>query len=271
MPPTSSESPLATPLPWDLVSEDYAAETVPTFEHYARRALQLVAPAPGSRIVDVACGPGTLTTLAARDGHRVEALDFSPRMVKLLEQQIAAGLANVTVRVGDGQALPYGDGEFAAGFAMFALMFFPERARGLRELRRVLAPGARAAISSWLPMDESPVLSAVFRAVRDAVPQSPGAPQFPLSTIDSCRSEMSASFANVEVHSVSHTTAYPSARELWQVMARTMAPIALLRERVGPARWRELDATIADSTERSLGRGSVELTATALITVGTAA
>jgi SAM-dependent methyltransferase len=267
----SSESPLATPLPWDLVSADYDAETVPMFENHARCALQLVAAPRGSRIVDVACGPGTLAGLAARDGHRVEALDFSPKMVARLEQKIAAGLSGITVQIGDGQALPYGDGEFAAGFSMFGLIFFPDRARGFRELRRVLAPGARAAVASWAQLDTVPAFAAVFGALREALPQAAGSPQFPLATSDSCRAEMAASFANVEVHAVPHTTVFPDARALWQHLARTMAPIALVRERVGPERWPELDAKIGDAVVRSLGEATAELTPTALITVGTAA
>jgi len=39
--------------------------------------LRLAAPPAGSRIVDVACGPGTLSLLAAERGHSVDALDFS--------------------------------------------------------------------------------------------------------------------------------------------------------------------------------------------------
>jgi hypothetical protein len=50
-----------------------------------------------------------------------------------------------------------------------------------------------------------------------------------------------------------------------------MAPIALVRERVGPERWPELDAKIGDAVVRSLGEATAELTPTALITVGTAA
>jgi len=49
------------------------------FEVFAREALRLAAPPPGGRLVDVACGPGTVSVLAAQADHRVDALDFSPR------------------------------------------------------------------------------------------------------------------------------------------------------------------------------------------------
>jgi len=48
-----------------------------------------------------------------------------------------AGL-DVESLVGDGMALPLADGAFDVAFSMFGLMFFPDRPRGFRELRRVL-------------------------------------------------------------------------------------------------------------------------------------
>ena len=96
-------------------------------------------PAPGSRIVDVACGPGTLSVLAAQAGHQLDALDFSrPMITKLTERMMALGVRAIKSHVGDGQALPFPDGTFDAGFSMFGLMFFPDRAKGFAELRRVL-------------------------------------------------------------------------------------------------------------------------------------
>src|SRR5436190_855542 len=128
-----SPSPLANPASWDLVSSAYAEEIVPVFEQYVRDALRLAAPPPGSRVVDVACGPGTLSFIAAQAGHPVDALDFSPQMIEKLEARKRATGAAITAVVGDGQALPYADATFGAAFSMFGLMFFPDRAAGFRE------------------------------------------------------------------------------------------------------------------------------------------
>jgi 2-polyprenyl-3-methyl-5-hydroxy-6-metoxy-1,4-benzoquinol methylase len=72
---------LATPMPWNLVASAYEAEVLPTFRHFAEEALRLAAPAAGSRVADVACGPGTLALIAARAGFTVDAIDFSPEMI----------------------------------------------------------------------------------------------------------------------------------------------------------------------------------------------
>jgi ubiquinone/menaquinone biosynthesis C-methylase UbiE len=271
-------NPMATPLPWDLVSSAYAAEIVPSFEAYARDALRLAAVPAGQPIVDVACGPGTLAFLAARLGHPVEALDFSPAMIERLEARKAAGGgASVTARVGDGQVLPFADGAFAGAFSMFGLMFFPDRAQGFRELRRVLRPGARAVVSSWQRLENNPILSAMFNALREEMGRvlgpnapKPGAQEMPLVDQDSCRAEMAEAFADVEVHSIAHTQTYESPAGIWNGIERTMAPIVLMRKNLGEERWAPLSAAAKSAIVAAVGDGPPSTTLPAWLTVGTA-
>ena len=61
-------SPLAQPLPWDLVSDAYEAEITPQFEAYAKKAIDLAQVPRNSRVVDIATGPGTLAMLASAAG-----------------------------------------------------------------------------------------------------------------------------------------------------------------------------------------------------------
>ena len=267
-------SPLATPLAWNLVAPAYAADVVPLFEVYARRALELAAPPAGGRVLDVACGPGTLSLIAAGAGHPVDAVDFSPEMIAALDARLAGeSAARVRPQVADGQALPFEDAAFAAAFSMFGLIFFPDRARGFAELRRVLAPGARAVVSSWTPLDGIPALAALFAAIGAELARllpggaPPEPPRFPLTSEDDCRREMGAAFARVEVHRVSHREDYTSPGDFWQQLARTMAPVVLMRQNLGEERWAELAAGV----ERSLTGGPVSTTMTALLSVGVAA
>ena len=105
------------------------------------RAIELANIPASARVIDVATGPGTVALALAPRVREVCALDFSSGMIEQLERESARrGLTNVRAVVGDGQSLPYADGAFSAGFSMFGLMFFPDRARGYRELARVLAP-----------------------------------------------------------------------------------------------------------------------------------
>jgi len=270
-------SPLATPMPWNLVAPAYTDELVPMFETWARDALAFAEVTPGARVVDVACGPGSLSVLAAQRGARVDALDFSPAMIEQLERRVTTlGLTGITPRVGDGQALPYETGTFAAGFSMFGLMFFPDRAKGFAELRRVLAPGGRAVISSWTRLEDVPAMAAMFGALRETMrtvlgpdaPQ-PGAQEMPLVTEDLCRAEMGAAFDKVEVRRIGYPRRYASAAAFWQQIERTNAPTVMMKKSMGEKFAVLADAALA-ALERVLGSGEVEVTMTALVSSGIA-
>lgn len=273
----SQGSPLSVPAPWDLVAPAYAEEVVPQFETFAREALRLVAASPGSRIIDVACGPCTLSVLAAQAGHPVDAIDFSRTMVERAADRIARhGISSIDLRVADGQALPFADATFDAGFSMFGLMFFPDRAKGFAELRRVLKPGAKALVSSWHPLDSIPVLAAMFGAIREAMAKAMGAApgageqrEMPLTTVDACRTEMSRSFADVEVHELSLTERAESPDALWESFTRTMAPIVLMKQNLGD-KFGVVDEAARAAIRSAIGSGPTELTMTAHLTVGTA-
>jgi hypothetical protein len=159
---------------------------------------------------------------------------------------------------------------------MFGLMFFPDRAKGFAELRRVLAPGARAVVSSWLPLEATPVLAAMFGALRESMakvlgPKAPltGNQEMPLTTEDACRSEMAAAFHDVNVHRVPHSQRYSSADAVWESLVRTMAPIALMKKSLGD-NWAPLEEAAREAIRKTIGAGEAEITMTAWLTVGTA-
>lgn len=266
-------SPLASPTPWDMVSAAYADEVVPMFERYSLDALRLADVASGQHVVDVATGPGTLAFQAAKLGARVSALDFSPAMIEQLHGRAARdGVDAIDARVGDGMALPFEDDAFDAGFSMFGLMFFPDRDRGFRELRRVVRKGGRVAVASWTPFDRVPLVGAVFAALRAEMPGLPfGQNKAPLGTIDEFREEMSAAgFSNVEVHEISHDLEAPSIEEYWAVTARTTAPLVMLKNKLGDEAWAKLADGILERLRAVVPAGPQRATLVANVGVGTA-
>jgi SAM-dependent methyltransferase len=266
-------SPLATPMAWDLLASAYQAEVAPTFQSFTEEALRLAAPRPGGRLADIACGPGTLALLAAGRGFEVDALDFSPEMIGLLERSAAErGVTGIRARLGDGQALPYPDRGHAAAFSLFGLMFFPDRARGFSELRRILRPGARAVVSSWQPMERSPVLAALFDALQQALPAGSGPPRAtpPLVTAEACRAEMGQSFGDVEVRPVSTGVSFPSIVALWASTERSMPPVVLTRSQLGEPTWASISARVRDTLTERLGTGPITLDLHAWLSVGSA-
>ncbi len=244
---TSAPSPLATPLVWNLVSTGYAEESFDQFAKYSADALRLAGVKAGERVLDVCAGPGSLVVQAAQLGSEVHGIDFAADMLRQLEQRVEKlGLRNVSAREGDGQALPHRDGEFDAAFSMFGLIFFPDRARGFRELWRVLKPGGRAVVSSWQPLLRVPTLVAVFQALAQELPNLPfGDGKGPLSDPEEFRAEMSAAgFSRVTVEERVHVEESPDIGEFWRVMRRSLAPLVLLEHKLGSATFEPVAAGI---------------------------
>ncbi len=267
--PYVTNSPLAFPEPWDLVADAYALELVPQFELYAKDALRLAQLPSNSRIVDVAAGPGTLSLLAAANGTRVSAIDFSPPMLERFRHRVATqGATGVEIHQGDGQALPFEDEGFDAAFSLFGLIFFPDRIKGMRELRRVIKPGAPALISSWMPF-EGPIVT-VMECLRAELPGVPfGKGKAPLGDPGEFAQEMqSAGFNEVEMHRVEHAMEFSSVDEFWQRVQRTTAPVALLIHKMGEAKWESMRINIREKLGRELGEGPVTSVGRALIGIG---
>jgi hypothetical protein len=81
---------------------------------------------------------------------------------------------------------------------------------------------------------------------------------------------MSAAFSRVEVHAVTHTKHYASTTAMWESIERTLAPLALLREKLGPERWAGARVKIHDALVRATGEGPQQLAMPAWLSVGVA-
>lgn len=273
---SSIASPLAMPEPWDLVAPEYVRELMPVFETFSREALSRAGVGRGSRVVDVAAGPGTLSLLAARMGARVTAVDFAPRMIAALRERAAAEGLEVEALVGDGTAMALPDRAFDAGFSMFGLMFFPDRPKGFRELHRVLVPGGRAAVSSWVPLERSPAMNVVYKNFAELMSAGGGggggAPRdgmMPLSDPETCQREMSAAgFVDVVVHEVTARAEYTSTAALVDAMVRSAAPVVLARKALGE-KWAAVEQALLGKVSAELGTGPQVGLFNAYLTVGT--
>lgn len=118
--------------------------------HYDRPAcLALLGAVAGRTVLDAACGPGLYAEALAARGANVIGFDQSPRMVKLAEERVQSG----RFRVHD-LADPLGwlaDESVDLVLFALALEYVDDRARALRELRRVLRPDGALVLSRQHP------------------------------------------------------------------------------------------------------------------------
>lgn len=234
---------LATNTPWDLVAEGYAEANMEFFTGFNAAAINLLRLSKTDRVLDVCCGPGTFARVAADKVASIDSLDFSENMIAILNQRIAEDdLSNVTALVGDGQNLPHHDETFDAALSMFGLMFFPDRAKGMAEMHRVLKPNGRACVASWAPVDQSPLMAIMFGALRTINPEIPE----PKTDIDSLENQnvladelSQAGFKNVEVHRVTHGIEFPDARVFWETLTKGSAPVLMMRKKMGEEVWQD--------------------------------
>jgi len=98
--------------------------------------LELLAPQPGERILDVGCGDGALTLQLVQRGTHVVGVDTS---ASLLAAALARG---IDARAIDARELPF-CAQFDAVFSNAALHWVPEPARVVAGVRRALRPGGR--------------------------------------------------------------------------------------------------------------------------------
>jgi SAM-dependent methyltransferase len=137
----------------------------------ALQLLDLVGVEPGSRVVDVGCGPGVLTApLVERCGaDHVAAVDPSEPFV----ESVRRTLPGVEVHRATAEELPFADDAFDHALAQLVVSFMADPVAGLREMGRVTRPGGVVATSVWDLAGGSGPLSVIWDAAIELDPSAP--------------------------------------------------------------------------------------------------
>jgi SAM-dependent methyltransferase len=120
------------------------------FVRYDDALLDAAGIAPGTRVLDVGCGTGSLTRTAARRAAPGPALgvDLSTAMIDMARAR-AAGLENAAFVRADAQVHPFPDAGFDAVVSRAGASFFGDPPAAFANLARATAPGGRLALLTW--------------------------------------------------------------------------------------------------------------------------
>ena len=120
------------------------------FEPYAVDLAARLAQLPLTTVLELAAGTGAVTRRLALALPATVAITATDLNQPMLDQAAATGTSRpVSWRQADALELPFRDASFDAVVCQFGVMFFPDKARGFAEARRVLKPGGVFIFNVW--------------------------------------------------------------------------------------------------------------------------
>ena len=132
---------------------------------WTRVLLELASPKPGERVLDIACGTGSVARQVAPMvgiSGQVLALDINSKMLEVGRAQPSPAGASILWQEGDATRLELPGDAFDLVLCQQGFQFFPDRVVSGREMRRVLRDGGSAVISVWQSLNSHPVYEALF-------------------------------------------------------------------------------------------------------------
>jgi ubiquinone/menaquinone biosynthesis C-methylase UbiE len=158
-------------------AENYQAHFVPAIATpVSEHLMEVAALEPGERVLDVACGTGAISRLAAAavaPSGSVTGVDISPDMLDVAKHVGHTPDVPIAWTLGDAASLDLPDAAFDVVLCQMGLMFMDDRAAATGEMRRVLAEGGRVVCNT--PGRIQPVFAALEEAIVEHIDPGLGA------------------------------------------------------------------------------------------------
>ena len=251
---------------YNLIAERYAAASALRDTLHAA-LLEAAELAPGQAVLDLASGPGLLARGAlprVSPGGRVIASDQADAMLVESRRQ-HSGILHAAA---DAECLPYVDGCFDRVLCGLGLMFFPDEVLALSEMRRVLRPGGRIAVSVWAAAAQVPLVECALACMRRLLPAPKvarlsvfrlGEPERLSALLDAAR------FKEVRVAVCALVSDFKNADEYWQAFLDLAGGSAASLGRLPPATQGELRSGVAQELAPYRGVDGYRLVSQVLI------
>jgi len=260
-----------------VASEKWKAKSAAMGQPVTDALIEYAQPTPGMRVLDLASGTGEpAISLAARVGPagHVTALDLSAELLEIAATRARdRGLANLSTEQSNAHALPFPDGSFGLVTSRFGVMYFRDPELALREVRRVLRPGARACFLVWGPFDQpywQSMMGVVHRHVGGALLEPRGPNPFRFAKAGSLSAVLaSAGFSEVEEQTRTLPWTWPGpVQEVWEYAQSVSVPFRPMLERVPADRWAQIQADVHKAVAPYLDGESIAFGATVVLASG---
>ena len=216
---------------WEQKASGYDRAFGSMTSQAAEPLLDAASVADGTRVLDVATGPGYVAGRAAARGASAVGVDIAHAMVELASR-LQPG---VDFREADAHELPFEDASFEAVVGNLAILHLGRPEQAVGEFARVLVAGGRLALTAWDSPERTPLFGVIVGAVADAgarPPQDiPAGPDFFRFSADDSFDALLAEqgFEERAVTRVPFTARFSSADELWDgLLAGTVRMAALI-------------------------------------------
>ena len=196
------------------------------------RIIERLAPAPGVRWLDVACGTGAVAERAAESGATVTGVDLAPVLIETASERAAEQGLEIDYRVGDCEQLDLPDASFDAVSSSCGVMFAPDHEATARELARVTRPGGLVALANWTPTGG---LARMFGVMAPFLPARPPANPFDWGDEQRVR-ELLGEWFELDLEEHVSTLRVPSGEDYWELFSTSYGPTRTLAESLGERR-----------------------------------
>ena len=228
-------------------------------------------------VLDVASGTGEpgLSIAEIVDKGKVIGIDLSEGMLETAREHAASrNITNYQTRTADVSKLPFPDQSFDAISCRMGFMFFPDILSTLNEMRRVLKPGGRLAVSVWGPPKNNfwvTVTMGTINQLMDLPPPPKDAPGMFRCAIPGLMAEQfkKAGFKNINESEV-NTALNMDAATYWEMITEVGAPIVAAMSNADAPKREQIKNEVFKKIHEKFPNGDISLQGFAILISGEA-